>query len=367
MRDRLTFVDASRTAAILFAVGDHAMRHFGVMDLLTGPEKYPVALLFRSATPMFYLLFGMMIELVYLRYYQTGGTPTLFRKALLRSVQCYACFALVNIVGVMVTQREATWLAGPLSFAGNGIGAVGVLRFYTLAFLLLPFIVMLRAAIGRIAYPLLFAVFWLVALLFLAPSQSPDPCEAGPCLRVAFLYAGYAGSAYSLFHGLTIVFLGGMLAASFSATGLAAGWRRFLLSAAGIGVVLALAVVAFVAREGVGAFLRGFQTNAFRFGHHYVYYGFATATALTLLLFFYLVQQRFDMRPLTLLGRRSLFSFTAGGVLLNLFLAATDPIMLVPFVAIWIAVVVAYDRWQRRRKAQATAATASTAVPQPVA
>ncbi len=362
MRDRLTFVDASRTAAILFAVGDHAMRHFGIMDLLTGPEKYPVALLFRSATPMFYLLFGMMIELVYLRYYQTGGMPTLFRKALLRSVQCYACFALVNVVGVVVSQREAMWLAGPLSFAGNGIGAVGVLRFYALAFLLLPFIVMLRAAIGRIAYPALFAIFWAVGLVFLAPSQSPDPCEAGPCLRVAFLYAGYAGSAYSLFHGLTIVFLGGVLAASFSEAGLATGWRRFLLAAAGIGAILAFAVIGFVAVEGVGAFLRGFQTNAFRFGHHYVYYGFATATALALLLGFYAMQQRFDMRPFTLLGRRSLFSFTAGGVLLNLFLAATSPIMLVPFVVAWVAVVIAYDRWQRHRKARATASTAALPV-----
>jgi hypothetical protein len=347
--NRLTFIDVSRAAAILFAVGDHALRHFGMMELIQGTAKYPVALLFRSATPMFYLLFGMMIELVYLRYLSRGGWAALTAKALQRSVQCYACFVLVNVVGIVVRQEGTDTLVAPLTFASDGVGAVGVLRFYALAFLLLPGIVALRAWFGRLVYPALFVAFWAVILIIIAPQQSPVPCADAACGRIAFLYGGAIGSAYSLIHGLTIIFLGGTLAASFSKDGLGVSRSRFLGTVTAIGAVLASAVLFFIVTDGVAALVTGFRTNEFRYSHHYVYYGLSTATALVLLTLFFFAQQRLDLSRVSLLGRRSLFSFTLGGALLNVFAAFHNPILLVPFSALWLVLVSAYDQWKQAR------------------
>ena len=92
-KERLNFIDVARTLAIILALFSHAMIDFEGWKLL-GSIAAPIRLLTRSATPLFIFMFGMMLELVYLKKLEQQGLSPVAKRLAVRSLQCYIglCF-----------------------------------------------------------------------------------------------------------------------------------------------------------------------------------------------------------------------------------------------------------------------------------
>lgn len=309
---RINYIDFARTLAIVLALSDHAMRHFGLMATLSGVWKYPFAVIFRSATPAFFILFGMMLELVYLKRFMRGSRMDTATRLWSRGFKCYFCFLIVLGFAAFVQLDFVGFVHSALMVSG-GNSAVGVLKFYFLMLLLAPLILLLRSFLGFIGYAIFAFISWATAFAL----RDCVPTDKSLQYLTALIYGSPSGkSAFSLLHGAGLVCLGAWLAYPFRAGGPEkpiVEQRKLLIFTI---VALGGCVFYYIVMNGLDGFVSGYKSNYFRFSHHYVYYCFSGAMALSLILFISFFEGRLGARWLSFLGRYSLASFTVGGALL---------------------------------------------------
>lgn len=343
--NRKSFVDVARFLAVIFALSDHALRHFGIMEHLSGIYKYPIAILFRSATPTFFLLFGLMIEYVYIKKYAKHGINYIFKSSLLKSSLCYSGFALIVFVNAFYNDLALGEITATLYFNGFADAASGVLKFYALAFLLIPLIILARIKVGRLLYVIVFACIWgIIDPIIKNNYFSTFNYIDLPADFSSFMVgAPYGKSAFSFLHGISIVCLGAFIG-SYS---IKEGNKDFVVLSGYVLVFCLSTTLLYVATEGVSEFLTGFKSNFFRYSHYYVYYAFTVSCALSILIALALVVKHNVKSFLFLPGLRSLFCFTYGGVLL---IVIPERYGLVGFVAYWVIIyffVSVYDKIKR--------------------
>ena len=272
------------------------------------------------ATPMFVFMFGMMLDVAYQRMAREDGMRVVVRRFLKRSCQCYGGYlltALAGFAGGYLTLREFGLAAVFLADSHHG----NILRLYTFALLLSPFVVWVRLRWGVWPLFVMLAGLWLVDGLILKPFDGEDLGWATHWAGVVFGTGSYQGGP-SVWHGLTFVLAGVIAAAGLR------GWRergfRAFYVYVGLMLLIALAVTANLYRfYGFWGLFKGYTVYfEFRADNHPGYYVIGLAGCLLVISLLSRVVPRdrlpgWKVYPLRF-GQMALTSFTLGNVLLNL-------------------------------------------------
>ncbi len=204
--ERIQGLDVARSWALLLALSAHAMVQVGM------PMPSPlVGILIRTSTPIFILLFGAMIALVHLPRAKRHGMWALAEKSWARAFQCYLLF-LANVVAV--------WIAVPYSaryalLCATMLGSTpyaGILQYYAIMLAAMPLLVWL---LRKVPLALCLAGATAVHLAFplLKAIPSPPPVMGQPILgRLVDLTVGTGTvveiAGPSILHGMVLVFVG---------------------------------------------------------------------------------------------------------------------------------------------------------------
>jgi len=334
--NRLNFVDVARAYAIVLALFAHSMVTFGGFSSL-GDFDSLAKLFIRFATPMFVFMFGIMLELVYVKRARLNGVQSVVRRLVLRSAQCYAGYQLTvvaSFLGGYLTAGEASraLLLLDTSHFGN------ILRFYSIALLLAIPLIRARLHWGVRVYGLLLILLWIV----------PKPLEGTLAAASFGSYESLAGLLFgigaapvgpSVWHGMTFVLAGMLVGTSLT------GWnapgfrlRAFYASSAVVMAITALVVLVLVRESSPIDVARNFANLRYRTQNHIGYYAVGIlGSSFMLVILSRVVPLETPLAdwaavPLTL-GTSSLLSFTLGNIVLNLLpapaiaLGATHPVL----------------------------------------
>lgn len=352
MGSRLNFIDVARAFAIALALFSHAMITFG------GWSHYDIAwarAFTRMATPLFVFMFGMMLELAYVRKAARGGLADIRGRLFARAKDCYVWYLLTivsAIVGGYIAFGEAL---GPVVFLGS-VHYGDILQFYAVALAVAPALVWLRLRLGPGVLVALLAAIWLLDGVWLDGLADTSFGPLTPWVGIV-LGAGSYHVGPSVLHGFTFV-LAGMLVGAGLQGWRERGLRRFYGYAFGM-LAVAVAAAAVVAvlpgpdgvpRGAVGV-LKGFvDYSVFRADNHLGYYAAGLALCLgTLLVLSWTVPRSalpaWSAVPLQF-GQSSLLSYALGDILLNVMaplvqpaIAAWAPVLAVLFVVAMLGLV----------------------------
>ncbi len=322
---RMVFIDVARSAAILAALAAHAVAVFAVWPAVPpGLLKAAGNALFFTATPTFFLLFGVMLELVYVRRRERDGALPVDSRLAVRAWLCW----LGLVLGMF-----CAWLSGRLTSAQlpdallNLIDTPnsGILRFYTVALLLCIPVVLWRPRLGPALPLVLVVMIWIGAALLLPLLPWPAPGSRWGFLCGFLVAHPPLWTGGSLWHNLSVVFLG-MALGHHMRTRLDQGlvplggrpvWLLVAICLAGT------AVCAWIL--GPDALAQGYlgTGRTLRSACHPAYFLISTLCALALIA---LAQRCYPVGteaakvhlPILALGHNSLLAFAVGSAALNL-------------------------------------------------
>ncbi len=319
---------------MLLALAAHAMVQVG----MAMPSPL-IGFVIRTSTPIFILLFGVMIALVHLPRAERQGMPVLAQRSWARAMQCYLLF-LANVA--------ALWIAMPYSWRYAFLCALmlgstpyaGILQYYTIMFAVMPLTV---ALLRRVPAALCLAVAVAVHLAFplLKAVPAPPPLMGQPIPgRLNDLIIGTGThveiAGPSILHSLVLVFsgvlLGRWIAGAAPRTRL---WPLLLLFA--VMGLWSLTMTGYeVTLESLSSMrLRNLNHPAYSF----VIGGFALVLILALVA---ATRGRKVPDALLVLGRRSLFGFGFGNVIITFWPGiVTEWLGQAPSVLVLLAVVAA--------------------------
>ena len=321
---RVAFVDVARSIAIVGALTLHALVAFKVWDQM--PPGYFKGLangFFRYCTPTFFLLFGVMLEWVYVKHRERDGAAAAARRLVRRAGLCYLGLALGACAALVGGKLTLDQLPGAL-VGWRDVPMSSVLRFYTIAMLVAIPVVVLRPRLGVLLPVALVAAIWLIGIpLALLPWPAPGAPSA---FLTGFLF-GHPGvwGGGSVWYDLSLVFLGMALGWHMRARLLAGrhplgGWPVAAL------VLICLTGTAASAWQlGRDALIWGYLGTAMqlRMDSHPAYFCIATLSSLVVIAGVLVVYppdfpgSRVRL-PIIAFGRHSLLAFALGNAALNL-------------------------------------------------
>ncbi len=311
--NRIYFVDFARSFAIALALFDHSMNDFAVWSGYSIENYAILKSITSSATPTFLLLFGMMLEIVYLKRLRKSGWRIVSEKLIVRSFQCYLGFfltALAGFVGGLLTLK-ATFAA--MIFVGNAHFG-NILKLYTFMLLLAMPILWIRHQFG-IAWVLVcgFGLWAFYPILNLVPHVN----NSLSIFTSYFLGFGGMGGP-SILNSISIVTIG-MLAGKFAQEDRPRDFLKIII-----------VLLAFISLMAVWIYIGGWEElrmgifqNIYRRNNHPAYCLFGISIALAVcLLFMILIPRQLEISGwksrLLVFGRSSLMAFTTGNLVLNL-------------------------------------------------
>ncbi|MEM7327546.1 MAG: OpgC domain-containing protein [Pseudomonadota bacterium] len=343
MNDRIIGIDIARAVAILLVTWKHSMASFQARGQLDGWSNFGLEFLMQLATPIFLVLFGAMLELVYRPRYERGLQHDITRRLIQRGLQCYGyyCLAIIIFFSVM-----GTYSAMSLPFVFTGFISVPyshLLAFYTAALLLAPALIHARIRYGLAP---LVCIAVLVHLLHPMVRQLPPAPEFFNRDYLqhmsGFLYGrGVDFIGPSLLHGLSLVCFGMLFGHGLHRRGSPSFERRLSVR---VSVAMALAaslvIVIYLLIDPSQISLDGLIDAALRVDSHPVYFsiGILGALALTwLCIYTYDVKSIAMGRGIRVFGRRSLFAFGVGNIL-----AYIAPLSLTNLFGLWGSVTLLF-------------------------
>lgn len=308
------FIDFARGFAIMLAVGSHAFYAFGY-DVLFGDAMYQVMSFTRLATPSFVLITGMMFEFVYLRKAENQGFRVMAQSLVMRALQCYAAYLITVLIEWFNQQLSTSEAINASLFVGNSLFS-GILKFYALFLLLAIPIIWLRKRFGIIVVAAIPVFVWLVDLL-LAMIIWPTNDELLANLT-ALLFGYPALSNFSVWHALTFMSFGILIAYAIKYAKQVGNWRIFQLTLLSLFLVCAVISLVMVMPTTSADFFFDFS-NEYRLNHEIPYYSIGSMGAF-LLLWITWKLRRFLKHPfwehsITTLGKDSLWAFAVGNSL----------------------------------------------------
>lgn len=205
MRQRLIFIDLLRGMAIVGVVADHAVGTLHLHEVIPDVIRVPLLLAIRTATPLFFFVFGVMLEFVYVRRATAdplGPWPTV-RYLVIRALKVYAAYATVVVAG---------WTIGWSTLGGALLQLVflqtsplsDVLAFYVFAILTLAILLPLRLRLGPVVTFGVALLPWL-AIPLIDSLVRIESGASGGHLSALLVGRPDGESYYSLLHGLTVV------------------------------------------------------------------------------------------------------------------------------------------------------------------
>lgn len=211
--NRIAGFDVARSVAVILAMTSHALYEFGV--------DVDWRIVLRLATPTFIILFGVVLEIVYLRMMREGRQATVTRRLLVRAVQCAVLHGLAAVVLALSEGYSVAYTVRMVLFLGS-TPYTDILKFYAIILTLAPLILWARMRFGLFplailalaAHPVLAAIEWpsadpnslgsqLLGLMVGAPGKTPGPSIVHSLLFVVFgMTLGALSVRWSLRHAL---------------------------------------------------------------------------------------------------------------------------------------------------------------------
>lgn len=307
---RIYFVDFARSVAIMLAVMDHSMNDFGMVPADTPLLK----VITTSATPTFLLLFGMMLEIIYLGRLRKAGIRKMAFGMVNRSFQCYIGYFLNTVAGVIGGYQALKGAFAAAIFFGN-CHFGNILKLYT---------VMLVVAIPLMWFRNKYGIGWTV-VLGLSPwifyplfQYIPDFHNNVEIFTSYMVGIGNQGGP-SVLYSLTLVVIG-MLSASFISR---ENKKSFYVKTSAILAVLLVLVAIVFMNIPFEVLKHNHLNNIYRDHNHPIYYLFSATLGLAVALFCaILIPVGAKVSKVTYeymaFGRSSLTAFTVCNVILSL-------------------------------------------------
>ena len=319
---RLSYLDMARAGAILLAMTSHIFQHYDIWWSIH-PDTYRVVkMITRTGTPTFIVLFGMMMELVYVQYAQRSGMQITSRRLLQRSLMCYLCFFIIAFAAVLGGQIESDQFLRAMVFVDKGRYGE-ILKYYIFALAVAPCLLYCRLRYGLKSLLLMLAAIWLYDWSLTAYLES-------------WMGNSYAGSLIlgvgnqqgpSMLHGMTFVLVGMIIGRLLTAPhGEPVHSRHFRACVA----LLVLAAIVFLWELHQSGFIPVVDnittihreaSKGYRHNNLPVYYAYGLLTCSALIGLYKLLDAwkpgLFGL-PVTLFGVESLFAYTTGNALINL-------------------------------------------------
>lgn len=321
MNARIVGIDLARSFAILLVTWKHAMACFGARGQLESFANTFLELLMQLATPIFLILFGAMLELVYRQRFEAGRTIETANRLYRRALQCYGYYALAIIV-FFVVKGTYSLKSLPLVFTGFiSVPYSHLLAFYTVALALSPWLLAMRAKVGLLP---IVAVALFVHIAHPVISQLPSaPLLFGRDYlqhMSGFLYGqGVDFIGPSLIHGLSLVVIGMLfgwgLRPSVTGSGKITLSPILSMVITGVAVLVVACAWNWTSPQSTMDALLG---ATLRIESHPLYFSIGVLGALSVTWFFMITHDLLGMRigyPIRLFGRRSLFAFGIGNIL----------------------------------------------------
>ena len=343
MSHRIIGIDIARAVAILLVTWKHSMASFGARGQLEGWSNYSLEILMQLATPIFLVLFGAMLELVYRPRFEQGLHRDTTRRLTKRALQCYGYYCLAIIVFFTLM---GTYSAMSLPFVFTGFISVPyshLLAFYTAALLLAPALIHARTRYGLAPLVGIAILVHLLHPILRHLPAAPEFFDRDYLQHMTgFLYGrGVDFIGPSLLHGLSLVCLGMLFGHGLHRRGSVRTEGR-LSRRVSVWMALAasLMIVVYMVLAPSQVSLDGLIDAALRVDSHPVYFsiGILGALALTwLCIYVYDVRGMALGRSIQVFGRRSLFAFGIGNIL-----AYIAPPSLVNLFGLWGSVTVLF-------------------------
>jgi hypothetical protein len=315
---RMSGLDTARAFAILLAMGSHAFLHFGVWPLLNSHLALLLNALIRSATPTFIILFGMMLELVYLKRILAGKRADCWRRLVSRAIQCYALYLCVIIAGVAGGKLSSNEGAKAALFLADAYFA-NILKFYSVGLLAGLVLIELRARFGLRVVAYACAVIWISY-----PFVKAIPDLPGSMAHFASMLVGAgAKTGPAIWQGMSLVALGMFLGRAVQ--GLLSSERsdrkQALLLLGVIIAFLSTTSAVIILQTGWRPVLHDFADLGYRVANHPNYYLLGSLLAMGVIaggIAAAGVLPTVVVSRLNVFGISSLFAYAFGNVVLNL-------------------------------------------------
>jgi OpgC protein len=326
-------IDLARSVAIIFVTLGHALIGANVQE---GAGVSALRFFLSVSPPVFFCLFGCMLQLVYARQYAAGRQTEIIQRLLTRAVQCWALYVLTCAAMCIAAGLSISYFVRCALFLGD-TPYTDILKFYAALLLAAPVLVAVSVRHG--IWPLV-AVCLAIQAAFPLISQIP-PLQgfAGSGTVSAFLYGGeYIGhTGPSVIHGLGFVVFGMLLGRIWQSR----PGREFLLS--GPGWILRAAFLAMLVSTAAWIIAGGHnllepaERVMLRNTNHPLYLLFGCAAAIVFIEVFSAMRRLAGMGAKSfwlIFGQTSLFTFCFGNILLYAVKlpdpsAAPDPVRVV--------------------------------------
>ena len=320
---RLHFIDSVRGLAVIMAMLSHAIYEFGKGFLFLMP-------LTRTATPAFVILFGIMLEIVYLRRIRTGTESALIETRLLsRMITCYVLFAAITLAAFLTDRLNVRPTLKALLFLDDGYFGI-ILKIYTVLFFIVVLLFPWLKRHGAVVFLQLAFVAWTSK--FLLETFFPE----SPYV-VSFIVGNGEGFGPAILPSMTFLAFGMAFGESLSGRRGPLLWSLLL--------VLAVVVNTFVLSHlGTLAEIRDTWVAA-RWSNRPVYFAIGICSTSLFLLIFWLTWCRDRVDPVSrftaLMGRQTLFVYGAGNIALNLLprYSGQDPVIASALVMIFLTLL----------------------------
>lgn len=344
MNARIIGIDIARAFAILLVTWKHSMASFGARGVLDGWAHYSLEILMQLATPIFLILFGAMLELVYRPRFERGLERETARRLYKRSLQCYGYYALAIIV-FFTLMGTYSWMSLPLVFTGFiSVPYSHLLAFYTAALALAPFLILARIRFGIVPLVCLAILVHLAHPVLVQLPPAPDLFGRDYLQHMSgFLYGkGVDFIGPSLVHGLSLVCFGMLFGYGLKPRQNASGIVRMsprvsLFMAA---VCLAAFGLFFDWQSPIDS-LQSLVGAELRVNSDPLYFSIGILGAIAVTWVFILMNDILKIslgRSLQVFGRRSLFAFGVGNIL-----AYIAPIDWVAILGLWGSVLMLFS------------------------
>ena len=319
---RLSYLDMARAVAILLAMTSHVFQHYGIWWSIE-PDTYRVVkMLTRTGTPTFIVLFGIMMELVYVKYIQRSGMGITSRRLLKRSLMCYLCFAIIAIAAVLGSKIEMDQFWRAMVFVDKGRYGE-ILKYYIFALAVAPGVLYCRMRYGLKSLLLMLTALWLYDLLLTGYLESlmGNHYSGSLILGVGNLQGP------SMLHGMTFVLVGMIIGRLITAPRGERLHRQHLWSYVALLVLSAVIFLHEINHSGFIYVVDNITTihremsKGYRHNNMPVYYAYGLLTCGALIGLYKLIhawKPALFNKTVTLFGVESLFAYTVGNALINI-------------------------------------------------
>lgn len=314
--NRIVYLDVFRFLMVTVALLSHVLGYFNTWDALGEQPRLYLRLFTRGATPGLLILFGFMLEFVYVKHAQHRGLGYSIKRMSYRAALCYLAFILVAAAGIVGGHTSATDFVGNLLLVSSAINANIFAVYFFMLFAVMP-VIALRLRFGITSLLAAITGIWLLDAAVLRSIDSPFSGALDNLDYLSGFLMGLGESqGPSIFHGLTAVLFGMVFGNTFATRS-----RTSALCLVGLtGTALSILGMEISSVGWTGFLANVADYNAYRAHNSIVYYAYGIVHAVLVMLLAWGLNKLLPQvvrTPVTYLGSRTFLYFLFGNLILS--------------------------------------------------